>query len=140
MEDYHPMPGGLAMRQVGGGGGNSVIRGRDAHDPTACLDNIKRCLVVRRWLPCADEGDGSLSSRSRTTGHNSETMPERDQLPPERLAHSTSTNKRNVIACSDRLHTVSPGSELTPMRHIVHGRRARGKPISRGPRSGNFPI
>ena len=83
------------------------------HTTPACLDNIKRRLVVRRWLPCADEGYGPLGSRSRTTGHNSETMPERGQPPPERLAHSTSTNKRNVIACSDRFHTVSPGSAST---------------------------
>src|SRR6266851_2587206 len=121
MEDYHPVPRGLAMRQVDGGGGNGIIRCRDAHDTTACLDNIQRRLVVRRWLPCADEGDGPLSSRSRTTGHNGETMPERDQPPPERLAHPASTNKRNVIACSDRLHTVSPRREPTPKRlmHIL---------------------
>jgi len=78
MQDYHPVPGGLAMRQVGGGGGYGFIRGRDAHDTTACLDNVKRCLVVRRWLPCADEDNGPLSSGARTTGHKSETMPERD--------------------------------------------------------------
>ena len=105
MEDYHPVPRGLAMRQVDGGGGNGIIRCRDAHDTTACLDGIKRRLVVRRWLPCADEGDSPLSSRSRPTGHNSETVPERDQPSPKRLAHPTSTNMRNVIAGSDRLHT-----------------------------------
>jgi hypothetical protein len=96
------------MCQADGGGGNGIIRCRDAHDTTACLDNIEQRLVIRRWLPCADEGDSPLSSRSRTTGHNSEAMPERHQQPPERLAHPTSTNKGNVIACSDRLHTVSP--------------------------------
>ena len=105
MEDYYPVPGGLAIRQVDCSGSNGIIRCRDAHDTTTCLDNIKRRLVIRRWLPRADEGDGPLSSRSRTTDHDSETMPERDQPPPERLAHPTSTNKRNVIAGSDRLHT-----------------------------------
>ena len=75
MEDYHPVPRGLAMRQVDGGGGNGIIRCCDAHDPTACLDSIKRRLVVRCWLPCANEGYSLLSRRSRTTGHNSETMP-----------------------------------------------------------------
>src|SRR5215510_2881356 len=133
MEDYHPVPGGLTIRQVDGGGGNGIIWCRDAHDTTACLDHIKRRLVIRRWLSCADEGDGPLSSRSRTTGHNSETMPVRDQPPPKRLAHPTSTDKRNVIAGSDRFHTVSPGRKPTPKHHIVHGRRARGKPISRWP-------
>ena len=93
------------MRQVDSGGGNGIIRCHDAHDTTACLDGIKGRLVVPRRLPCADEGYGPLSSRSRPTGHNSETMPERDQPSPERLAHPTSTNQRNVIACSDRLHT-----------------------------------
>jgi hypothetical protein len=77
MEDYDPVPRGLALRQLDGGGGNGIVRGCDAHDPTSCLDDIKRRLVVRRWLPCADEGDGLLSSRSRTTGHNGETMPKR---------------------------------------------------------------
>src|SRR5262245_16376499 len=114
MQDYHPGPGGLAMRQADGSGGNGLIRGRYAHDTTARLDNIKRRLVVRRWLPCTDKGDGPLSSRARTTGHKSETMPERDQQPPERLPHPTSPKKRNIIACRDRLHTVSPERELTP--------------------------
>src|SRR5437899_847248 len=138
MENYYPVPGGLAIRQVDGSGSNGIIRCRDAHDTTTCLDNLKRRLVIRRWLPCADEGDGPLSSRSRTTGHDSETMPERDQQSPECLAHPTSTNKRNVIACSDRLHTLSPRREPTPERYIVHGRRARGKPISRGARVMQF--
>jgi hypothetical protein len=79
----------------------------------AGLDNIKRRLGVRRWLPCADEVDGLLSSRSRTTGHNGETVPERGEQPPERLAYPTSTNKRNVITSSERLHTVSPETEPT---------------------------
>jgi len=109
MQDYYPVPRGLAVRQVDGGGGNGIIRRRDAHDTTACLDNLKRCLVVRCWLPCANEGYGPIGSRLRTAGYNSETMPEPNQQPPERLAHPTSTNKRNIIACSDRLHTVSPG-------------------------------
>src|SRR5262245_41709364 len=114
MEDCHPVPGRLTIRQVDSGGGNGIIWCRDAHDTTACLDIIKRHLVICRWLPCADEGDGPLSSRSRTTGHNSETMPVRDQQTPKRLAHPTSTDKRNVIAGSDRLHTVSPGRKPTP--------------------------
>jgi hypothetical protein len=101
------------MRQADGDRGNNIIRGRDAHDPMACLDNLKRRLVIRRWLPCADEGDSPLSRRSRTTGYKSETMPKSDQPPPERLAHPTSTNKRNVIAGSARLHTVSPRREPT---------------------------
>jgi hypothetical protein len=135
---YHPYrvgdaPGGRQW-------GQWHHRCRDAHDTTSCLDNIKRRLVIRRWLPCTDEGDGPLSRRSRPTGHNGETMPERDQPPPERLAHPTSTNKRNVIARSDRLHTVSPGREPTPKRHIMHGRRARGKPISRWPGSCSFSM
>src|SRR5262249_29634763 len=111
MQDYHPVPGGLAMRQVDGSRGNGIIRGRDAHNTTACLDNIKRRLVVCRWLPCADEGDSPLSSCLRTTGYYSETMPARHQQPPERLSHPTSTNKRYIIAGSDRLHTVSPRRE-----------------------------
>src|SRR5437763_10389313 len=140
MQDYHPVPRGLAMRQVDGGGGNGSIRGRDAHDTLACLDHIKRRLVVCCWLPGADEGNGALSSRSRTTGHKSETMPARAQQPPERLAHPTSTNKRNVIACRERLHTVSPGRKPTPRHHIVPGRRARGKPISRWPELCSFAM
>src|SRR5215475_11242839 len=140
MEDYYPVPRWLTIRQVDGGGGNGIIWCRDTHDTTACLDNIKRRLVIRRWLPCANEGGGPLSRRSRTTGHNGETMSVRDQQPPERLAHPTSTNKRNVIAGSDRLHTVSPGRGPTPRCHIVHGRRARGKTISRWPGSGSFSV
>ena len=35
--------------------------------------------------------------------------PRASQKPSQRLAHSTSTNKRNIIACSGRLHAVSPG-------------------------------
>jgi hypothetical protein len=113
MKHYDPVPGGLALRQLDGRGGNGIIRGRDAHDTTASLDDIKRRLVVRRGLPCTDEGDGLLSSRSRTTGHNGETVPERGEQPPERLAYPTSTNKRNVITSSERLHTVSPETEPT---------------------------
>ena len=30
------------MCQVDGGGGNGIIRCRDAHDTLACLDHIKR--------------------------------------------------------------------------------------------------
>ena len=77
MEDDYPVPGGLALRQLDGSGSNGIVRCRDAHDTTAGLDNIKKRLVVRRCLPCTDEGDGLLSSRSRTTGHKGETMPER---------------------------------------------------------------
>jgi hypothetical protein len=77
MKHYYPVPGGVALRQLDGGGSNGIIRCRDAHDTTAGLDNIKRRLVVCRRLPCADEGDGLLSSRLRTTGHNGETVPER---------------------------------------------------------------
>jgi hypothetical protein len=113
MENDDPVPGGVALRQLDGGGSNGIVRCRDAHDTTAGLDNIKRRLGVRRWLSCADEGDGLLSRRSRPTGHNGETVPERGEQPPERLAHPTGTNKRNVILSSERLHTMSPGREPT---------------------------
>jgi hypothetical protein len=57
-------------------------------------------------------------------------MPSRRQKPSERLPHPTSTNKRNIVACNDRPHAVSPTREAKPLRHIVHGWRARGKLIS----------
>jgi hypothetical protein len=78
MEDYDPVPGWLALRQLYGSGSNGIVRCRDAHHTTAWLHNIERRLGVRRRLPCADEGNGLLSSRARTTGHYGETMPERD--------------------------------------------------------------
>jgi hypothetical protein len=111
MQHYYPVPGGLALRQLDGGGSNGIVRRRDAHDTTASLDDLKRRLGVRRWLSCANEGDSLLSRRSRPTGHNGETMPERGEQPTERLAHPPGTNKRNVITRSERLHTVSPGTE-----------------------------
>jgi hypothetical protein len=103
----------LALRQLNGGGSNGIVRCRNAHDTTAGLDDIKRRLVVRRGLPCTDEGDGLLSSRSRPTGHNGETVPERGEQPTKRLAYPPGTNKRNVITSNERLHTVSPGTEPT---------------------------
>jgi hypothetical protein len=48
MQDYHAVPRGLAMRQVDSGGGNGIIRCRDAHDTTACLDGIN---AVEQVLP-----------------------------------------------------------------------------------------
>src|SRR5262245_34027462 len=77
MQHYHPVPGGMAVRQLDGYERDSIIRCRDTHDSMPGLDSIERCLVVCRWLPCADEGYGPLGSSSRTTGHQGETMPSR---------------------------------------------------------------
>ena len=139
MENYHSAPGRLAIRQVDSGGGNGIIRCRDAHDPTACLDNIKRRLV---WTLLGRPVPMKATARSAAARVRQATIVRRCPSVTSRRPSVWPTRpapiSARVIACSDRLHTVSPGSEPAPRHHIVHGRRARGKPISRWPGSGEF--